>query len=99
MYDRPTRTLWNQLTGEPVLGELADQDIKLEILPIVLTSWADWLARHPDTLVLDRETGVYPAEFYEPGVLYGDYFASERTMFPVWKRKPFAVNRCMNPLF
>ncbi len=86
MYDRPTRTLWNQLTGEPVLGELADSDIKLEILPIVLTAWADWLAQHPDTLVLDRETGVYPGEFYEPGVLYGDYFASERTMFPVWQR-------------
>ncbi|UCG22981.1 MAG: DUF3179 domain-containing protein [Chloroflexota bacterium] len=86
MYDRPTRTLWNQLTGEPVLGELADSDIKLDILPIVLTEWADWFDRHPDTLVLDRETGVYPAEFYEPGVLYGEYFAAEETMFPVWQR-------------
>ena len=86
MYDRPTRTLWNQLTGEPVLGELADTDIKLNILPIVLTSWAEWLAQHPDSLVLDRETGVYPGDFYEPGVLYGEYFASEETMFPVWQR-------------
>ncbi|HSG16733.1 MAG TPA: DUF3179 domain-containing protein [Anaerolineae bacterium] len=86
MYDRPTRTLWNQLTGEPVLGELADSDIKLDILPIVLTEWADWFDRHPDTLVLDRATGVYPAEFYEPGVLYGEYFAAEETMFPVWQR-------------
>jgi hypothetical protein len=93
MYDRPTRTLWNQLTGEPVLGELADQDIKLEILPIVLTAWADWLAQHPDTLVLDRETGVYPAEFYEPGVLYGDYFASEETMFPVWQRSDLLADK------
>jgi hypothetical protein len=86
MYDRPTRTLWNQLTGEPVLGELADTDIRLDILPIVLTAWADWLAQHPDTLVLDRDTGVYPADFYVSGVLYGDYFASEETMFPVWQR-------------
>jgi hypothetical protein len=86
MYDRPTGTLWNQLTGEPVLGELADTDVRLDILPIVLTSWADWLAQHPDTLVLDRETGVYPADFYESGVLYGDYFASSETMFPVWQR-------------
>ena len=86
MYDRLTRTLWNQLTGEPVLGELAETDIRLNILPIVLTSWADWLDQHPDTLVLDRETGVYPGDFYEPGVLYGEYFASEETMFPVWQR-------------
>lgn len=86
MYDRPTQTLWNQLTGEPVLGSLADSDIKLDILPIVLTSWSDWLAQHPDTLVLDRETGVYPGEFYESGVLYGQYFASDETMFPVWQR-------------
>lgn len=86
MYDRPTRTLWNQLTGEPVLGELADTDIRLNILPIVLSAWADWLEQHPDTLVLDRNTGVYPAEFYEPGILYGNYFAAEETMFPVWQR-------------
>jgi hypothetical protein len=86
MYDRPTRTLWNQLTGEPVLGELADTDIRLNILPIVLTSWAEWLVQHPDTLVLDRETGVYPGDFYEPGILYGEYFASDETMFPVWQR-------------
>lgn len=86
MYDRPTRTLWNQLTGEPVLGELADTDIRLDILPIVLTTWADWLDQHPDTLVLDRDTGIYPPDFYVPGVLYGDYFASEETMFPIWQR-------------
>jgi hypothetical protein len=93
MYDRPTRTLWNQLTGEPVLGELADEDIKLEILPIGLSAWAEWLALHPDTLVLDRETGVYPGEFYEPGVLYGEYFAAEETMFPVWQRSDLLADK------
>ena len=86
MYDRPTRTLWNQLTGEPVLGELADSDIQLEFFPIVLSAWSDWLAKHPDTLVLDRDTGVYPPDLYESGILYGDYFSSSGTMFPVWQR-------------
>lgn len=86
MYDRLTETLWNQLTGRPVLGELADSDIQLDTLPIVLATWADWLRQHPDTLVLDRDTGIYPASFYEPGVLYGGYFASDGTMFPVWQR-------------
>ena len=36
MYDRPTRTLWNQLTGEPVMGELAGSDVTLNVLPVVL---------------------------------------------------------------
>jgi hypothetical protein len=47
MYDRQTRTLWNQLTGEPVLGELVGANVELELLPVVLTSWEDWLAQHP----------------------------------------------------
>jgi hypothetical protein len=86
MYDRQTRTLWNQLTGEPVLGELAGEDVHLDILPIVLTSWSDWLEQHPDTLVLDRDTGYYHPDTYIPGIFYGDYFAASDTMFPVWQR-------------
>ena len=84
MYDRQTLTLWNQLTGRPVFGELADTDVFLPVIPTVLSSWADWIERHPDTLVLDRNTGVYPSSFYTPGILYGGYFASPDTMFPVW---------------
>jgi hypothetical protein len=84
MYDRQTRTLWNQLTGEPVLGELVGSGIKLELLPVVLTSWADWLEQHPDTKVLDISTGY--SRPYDLGAAYGGYFASEDLMFPVWQR-------------
>lgn len=84
MYDRQTRTLWNQLTGEPVLGPLADQDLTLDLLPVVLTTWQDWQADHPETTVVSLETGYN--RFYEPGAAYGDYFASPDTMFPVWQR-------------
>lgn len=84
MYDRPTNTLWNQLTGEPVLGALVDSDIKLDILPIVLTTWEAWQAQHPDTVVVDQETG-FPRP-YDLGAAYGDYFSSDLTMFPVWQR-------------
>ena len=69
MYDRQTRTLWNQLTGEPVLGELVDMDIKLNLLPVIVTSWEDWHAQHPDTLVLDINTGHQRP--YLPGAAYG----------------------------
>lgn len=84
MYDRQTRTLWNQLTGEPVVGRLAASGIRLALVPVVLTSWEDWRDQHPDTLVLSPETGY--ERFYLPGAAYGDYFASGDTMFPVWQR-------------
>ncbi|MCI0554809.1 MAG: DUF3179 domain-containing protein [Anaerolineae bacterium] len=84
MYDHQTHTLWNQITGEPVLGELAGKDIKLDVLPVVVTSWEAWLEQHPDTRVLDINTGYQRP--YDPGAAYGSYFASNETMFPVWQR-------------
>jgi hypothetical protein len=84
MYDRQTRTLWNQLTGEPVLGELVGFDVKLNLLPVVVTTWESWLTQHPETVVLDFDTGYNRP--YVPGAAYGDYFAYHDTMFPVWQR-------------
>ncbi len=87
MYDRQTRTLWNQLTGEPVLGPLTVKPEalpRLELLPVVLSAWGDWLAQHPETRVLDENTGFNRQ--YTPGAAYGGYFASAETMFPVWQR-------------
>ena len=84
MYDRETNTLWNQLTGEPVIGKLAGSNIKLKVLPDVLTSWGDWRRQHPDTKVLDIKTGFDRP--YEVGATYGRYFGSPDTMFPVWQQ-------------
>jgi hypothetical protein len=84
MYDRPTRTLWNHLTGEPVLGELAGTDFRLNLLPVVLTTWDDWQKQHPNTLVVDIDTGFN--RDYSTGAAYADYFADTGTMFPVWQR-------------
>ncbi len=85
MYDRQTFTLWNQLTGEPVLGKLVESDLRLTILPVVLTTWEAWQAQHPATQVLSLETGYFRP--YEPGAAYADYFAAPDTMFPVWQRE------------
>ena len=90
MYDRNTRTLWNQFTGEPVLGPLVGtlgldgEPLRLDLLPVVLTTYEDWLARHPHSVVLDIETGYYRP--YEQGAAYGHYFSDPETMFPVWLR-------------
>ena len=87
MYDRLTNSLWNQLTGEPVIGPLWDSGIKLDFFPVMLTTWEEWLELHPDTTVLEQDTGVYPAEFYYPEedqrAIYYAYFNDPETMFPV----------------
>ena len=85
MYDRSTRTLWNQFSGKPVFGSLADTDVELERLPTVLTSWGDWLEQHPETLVLSLDTGYERP--YSVGAAYGQYFGSDTTLFPVWQRR------------
>lgn len=84
MYDHQTESLWHNLTGEPVVGSLARSGIKLKVLPVAITSWEYWLRDHPDTKVLDINTG-YDRE-YTPGKPYGHYFASPTTMFPVAPR-------------
>ncbi len=90
MYDHQTRTLWNQLTGEPVLGRLANGGVRLTLRPLVLSSWREWVSQHPETKVLDVRTGY--DRVYAPGAAYGPYFASRDTMFPVWRR-----NRVLPP--
>ena len=84
MYDRTTYTLWNHLTGEPVIGRLVGSGVRLRVLPVVLTSWGDWKSRHPATTVVDRNTGHQRA--YDVGATYGRYFGSPGLMFPVWRQ-------------
>ncbi|MCY3733821.1 MAG: DUF3179 domain-containing protein [Chloroflexi bacterium] len=81
MYDRNTRTLWNQFSGKPAWGPLVGQDIRLKVLPVVVTTWGDWYERHPDTTVLSIDTGF--VRDYGPGVAYNDYFNSPLTWFNV----------------
>ena len=87
MYDRRTQTLWHQFRGEPVVGPLAGSGIRLEVLPVVLTTWGDWVATHPGTTVLDIFTGVYPTSSYRPesdvSSTYYSYRNAKDTMFPV----------------
>ena len=92
MYDRATESLWHQFTGEPIIGPLADSGIKLPFFPVLLATWEEWVAEHPDTTVLSQETGLYPANFYvprdDPRSIYYEYWVNPDTRFPVWKRSP-----------
>jgi len=85
MMDRQTRTLWGNLTGVPVLGRLAAGPARLTLLPVVVTTWKEWLARHPETsvLALDPEMERRWGYRYLPGA------AAQRragVAFPVWPK-------------
>ena len=55
LYDRNTESLWSQILGEAVSGKMLGE--KLHAIPIIHTTWRDWLSRHPQTQVLSTETG------------------------------------------
>lgn len=90
MYDKATQSLWNTLTGEPVVGPLADSGIALDYRSVVTTKWGKWKTLHPDTQVLSLETGH--RRDYAEGVAYHDYFATDDLMF----NTPFQDSRLAN---
>ncbi|MEM7098600.1 MAG: DUF3179 domain-containing protein [Pseudomonadota bacterium] len=80
MFDHTTNSLWNQFTGEPVIGELARSGKRLPQLPLVTTTWERWRQANPSTLVMSGETGH--ERDYRPGAPYEDYFKDPQLMFP-----------------
>lgn len=70
MYDRETESLWSQLLGESVSGEMLGTS--LEFLPTWHTTWAEWKEMHPETLALRKGSrgGRDP---------YAGYYASSAT--------------------
>lgn len=86
MYDRTTNSLWHSLTGEPVVGELANSGVGLKRYPVTITTWLDWLEQHPDTTVVDIDTG-FSRRYFDPsdvGSAYFEYRASPTAMFPTF---------------
>lgn len=68
MWDDVTETLWQQITGEAIVGEHAGES--LTPLGSAIVRWADFRLNHPDGLVLAADQGfgtIYgsnPYEFY-----------------------------------
>jgi hypothetical protein len=77
LYDRQTETLWSQISQRAISGPLRDAEL-VSILTSH-TSWADWRARHPTSLVLSEQTGFQRDYSYDP---YADYAAIQRVLFP-----------------
>ncbi len=55
MYDRQTKSLWPQLTGQAALGMLTGTTLRA--LPMGTVAWRDFRAAHPNAWVLSRDTG------------------------------------------
>ena len=55
MYDRKTETLWQQLNGEAIAGDLTGQ--QLERVPSQIISFAQFRDAYPGGQVLSRDTG------------------------------------------
>jgi len=81
MYDRKTDSLWQQISGEAIMGPKMGTTLKA--LPSTMTEWSTWLEAHPDTLVLSP--AALPGDYFGANP-YGEYAESDRLAFPVSKR-------------
>lgn len=77
MYDRKTETLWQQLGGKAIVGDLVGQ--KLKPFPVDTLLWKDWKKLHPDTQVLSQDTGHSRDYSFYP---YGSYEQDTSVYFP-----------------
>lgn len=78
MYDRETETLWEQISGLAVVGELAGD--RLEYYPSQTMTWQAWQEAYPDSELLSRYTG-YQRDY--DGKPYATYFEGEDIWFDV----------------
>lgn len=78
MYDRQSESLWQQITGEAIVGKMFGK--KLRAIPMDTLRWSGWRSENPDTVVLSRETGFSRDYNRYP---YGSYEEDTRVNFPV----------------
>lgn len=55
MYDHQTESLWSQISMEAIAGPMTGA--KLKHIFLEHTTWSEWRAAHPTTLVLSTNTG------------------------------------------
>ena len=69
MWDRQTESLWQQISGEGIVGELAGT--QLVFVPATIVSWETFREEFPDGTVLSQDTGfgrsygINPYSFYD----------------------------------
>ncbi len=81
LYDRATDSLWSQVMAQAVTGPM--KGARLAPVPLTHTTWADWRARNPDTVVLSTDTGFTRDYDRDP---YAGYDRIQSLMFDVQHR-------------
>lgn len=64
LEDLETHSIWSQIGRDAIEGPLAGE--RLALAPALQTTWADWRARHPDSLVMKPEWGYWPYRYVAP---------------------------------
>lgn len=81
MVDRETGSYWWQVRGTAIVGPLTGTE--LTALPSEMATWRDWTDRHPDTLVLTRDTGFTRTYERDAFATYDEFLDSGEFAFPV----------------
>jgi hypothetical protein len=71
MHDPETATLWSQVTGEAISGVHAGR--KLDVYPSTITTYAEYVAHHPNGLILAKPEGMTESH-------YARYYADRNRM-------------------
>ncbi len=69
LFDRETDSLWTQLNGSGIQGEMAGK--QLEEIPSEMSTWAEWKSRYPHTVVLKKSAPLEGSRY--------DRYASHQT--------------------
>ncbi|MDZ7755548.1 DUF3179 domain-containing protein [Rhodohalobacter sp.] len=70
MFDRKTESLWQQFTGEAVVGSYTGKELK--VLPSQIISYEQFKDAYPDGEILSRETGHRRSYGQNPYAGYDD---------------------------
>jgi|GEM_PF-6443718 len=70
LYDRETKSLWNQFDGKALTGSQRGKALKEYPQFTELTTWGEWLKKYPTTEVLSEDTG-FDRQYDE--YPFGDY--------------------------
>jgi hypothetical protein len=77
MYDRQTESLWQQITGEAIVGEMFGTILKQ--IPLSGMRWSQFAEDFSNAEVLSREKSAATYETYP----YGDYESDPNPLFPM----------------
>lgn len=80
MYDRYEGNLWQQITGEAIVGPAARRNEKLKPILLGTTTWGEWVKKYPNSQVLSKDTGFSRNYDQYP---YGTYEQDDQLLFGV----------------